>query len=146
MYKIYKEGSIFKQYDFRKGVRSRPPSGRRSASLVWQQEHLEACIGNLTLESWIAPLSRQLTTTSPQTTHNASLHPRYMSANFSSLQTTAACGVWRQVVVNNAQSIINNAQSVINDMTNLSKGLQVIDNTIMISTWAIDDLCGKWPL
>ena len=75
----------------------------------------------------------------------------YDRANSSPLQATAAHGAHGQMVVNDAKLVIN-------DMTNLSEGLPVINNTnakmtfvVVLSinvlmTCVVAGLCGLWPV
>ena len=112
---MYKVGNIVGQYGFRKWVKSRSPSGRRSVSLVWQQKHLGAYIDSLTSGSQTLPLSQPANYNHFFDSHNGSTHLSYMSANFSILQATTACSVYRQMVVNDVQLFVNNMQLVVND-------------------------------
>ena len=63
----------------------------------------------------------------------------YDRVNSSALQATTSRGAHGRVVVNDAKSVIN-------DMTNLSEGLPVINDTSAKMTCVVDDLCGRSPI
>ena len=90
MYKIYKNATrttkskrYLGQYDFRNGVRSRPP--RIPGSLHWQ------------FNPW--KLNNALIPTHAASTSESSTHPSYNIANSSVFQATATCSVHKRVVI-----------------------------------------------
>ena len=96
------------------------------------REHYESSTADVTTPGSLTQLSSTLPSFAmrappPPTAHDGSTYPSYMSANSSILQATAARGAHRRVVVNDTQSVIN-------DMTNLSEGLSVIDDTSTMTT------------